>query len=192
FELLADNGDSLEAKLGHAGELVEEAGKLGGFYAKWYAERLLPNGLLGEAAARVRSPELRGELQAVKKTSRRLARVILQQMALHTTQLETKQAIVARLADIGVDLFVMTAVCSYADATPGTAPLALQVCADARDRIEERFRAISANHDTQTTALGRAVLEGRYDWLGDAGMGEPREGGPVASEAVVTTEAVVT
>jgi len=191
FETLADAGDRLEDKLGHAGQLVEEAGKLGAFYARWYAERILPNGLLGEAADRVRSPELRGELQAVKKTSRRLARVILQQMALHTTGLEEKQAIVARLADIGVDLFVMTAACSYADSTPGSIPLALQVCADARDRIDASFRAIRTNHDVQTTSLGQSVLAGGYYWLTEGSLNASTAEVPVEVEVVVEEEVAV-
>jgi len=165
FDALADAGSTIESRLGHGGQISEEAGKLGAFYARWYAERLLPDGVLGESAARIRSPEMRAELQNVKRTSRRLARVILQQMARHTTRLEEKQAIVSRLAEIGIDLFVMTAVCAYSETVPGSASLARLVCADARDRIDENFRAIASNHDLSTSALGRGVFDGAFDWL---------------------------
>jgi hypothetical protein len=146
-------------------ELAGEAGKLGAFYARWYAERLVPSGDLGEVGAEVTDPRLRDELRYVKGTSRRLARVILQHMARHRTRLEERQGLVARLADIGIDLFTMAAVCAYADARRRGVPLALRECAEARARIEERFRSLSYNEDEAATELGREVLKGDYDWL---------------------------
>lgn len=148
-------------------QLAGEASRLGAYYARWYAERLLPDGHLGEVARFVHTPALRAELQQVKKTSRRLARVILQQMAQHTTRLEERQGLVARLADIGIDLFVMSAVCAYADTVPSGLDLARQICADARSRIDERFRALDAQADAATTRLGWDVLAGKYTWLAD-------------------------
>lgn len=156
---------SLAERAPRYAELAGEAGKLGAFYARWYAERLIPNGDLGEIGMEVANPQLRDELRYVKGTSRRLARVILQQMARYTTGLEERQGLVARLADIGIDLFTMVTVCGYADARPRGVPLALLVCADARERIEERFRALGYNDDEAATRLGRDVLNGGYDWL---------------------------
>jgi alkylation response protein AidB-like acyl-CoA dehydrogenase len=157
--------DSLMGRGRHYARLANTAGKLGAFYARWYAERLRPDGELGPAIESVRDSALRRQLHYVKSTSRRLARVILQQMARYTTGLEERQGIVARLADIGIDLFTMSAVCSYAEKVPGGSRLALQVCADARDRIEELFRSLRSNRDANTTALGRSVLAGNFDWL---------------------------
>lgn len=148
-------------------QLARDAGKVGTFYARWYAERLMPDGSVSEAAATIRDQRLRDELGYVKGTSRRLARVILQKMARYTTTLEQRQAVVARLADIGIDLFTMATVCSYADAHPRGVPLALQTCDDAKKRIEDRFRDLSDNRDEATTRLGREVLDRKFDWLID-------------------------
>ena len=150
----------------HLARLAQEAGKLGVYYARWYAKQLVPDGDLGPAVEEaIRDPDLRDQLRYVKRTSKRLARLILRLMARYTSGLEARQGIVARLADIGIDLFTMTAVCSYTQTSPGSHRLALQVCADARGRIEERFRALAAHRDEETTALGRAVLRGAFPWL---------------------------
>jgi alkylation response protein AidB-like acyl-CoA dehydrogenase len=162
-----DDGDAPAAPYVRA---AAEAGRLGAHYSRWYAERLLPDGRLGDVAARVADPDLRAELQYVRRTSRRLARVILQQMARYRTGLEERQAVVARLADVGIDLFTIAAVCSYADGKPESVPLARQVAADARERIEERFRAISTSHDDLTRSVGHATLDGGYNWLTEGSL----------------------
>src|SRR5207249_3882868 len=94
----------------------------------------------------------------------------LRLMARHAAALEQRQAIVARLADIGIDLYVMTAVCGYAEIVADGAALALQACADARERIEDRFRSLSSNRDAETSAIGRQALDGAFDWLTEGSM----------------------
>jgi hypothetical protein len=52
-------------------------------------------------------------------------------------------------------------------------PLATPVCAAIRIRTKERIRVRSANHDPATTALGRSVLAGNFDWLTEGGITRP-------------------
>jgi hypothetical protein len=60
-------------------------------------------------------------------------------------------------------------------------PLATPVCAATRIRIriririrmKKRIRVRSANHDPATTALGRSVLAGNFDWLTEGGITQP-------------------
>lgn len=170
FRALPASEQPLREQGEHAVTAARAAARLGSFYARWYAERLRPDDEIGAAGEHLADADLRRELRSVKRTSRRLARVILQRMARHGLKLEERQGIVARLADIGIDLFTMTAVCSYAAERPEQAALARQVCADARDRIAANFDGLGANHDPATTALGRAVLAGDYASLaGEAG-----------------------
>ena len=70
-----------------------------------------------------------------------------------------RQAGIVRFTEIGIDLFMMAIVCSYAESSeererPAARDLAHLFCLDARTRIEQRFRAIRDNHDEVATRVG--------------------------------------
>jgi alkylation response protein AidB-like acyl-CoA dehydrogenase len=163
--------EALDPHIGRAAALLEadlvgkvrEVGRLARFYSEWYARRLLPEKRSEPAAE---PPHLR----YVRATSRRLARVVFQQMARYNLSLERRQAIVARLATIAVELFVIAAVASRAEAKPEAARLAEQAIRDARSRIEDCFRGLARNDDGRTTGLGLDVLKGEYGWLADGSV----------------------
>jgi len=150
-------------------KLVEMA-KLAPFYGSWYARRVLPAKNDGSSDLPVSDPRLAKQLKYVRRTSRRLARTMLYAMARHMVNLEQRQALVARLADIGVDLFVITAASLYASTRPEGVPLARQVFDDARARIDTNFRLLWSNRDTAATVLGTDVLANRYEWVTEGSM----------------------
>lgn len=144
-----------------------ESAKVGRFYASWYVKMVAP----GRASSLDgQSPASKAHLAYVRETSRRLARNIFYLMVRYGTKLEPRQALVSRLADVGVDLFVITAASLYSTVVPGSAPLEAQVFDDARDRIEASFRALRENHDSATTRLGLDVLSDSYPWVRESGL----------------------
>ncbi len=147
-----------------------EAARVGRFYASWYARMIAPVPRDAGIDLVPGNPTVRRHLAYVRGTSRRLARNIFYQMVRHGTRLEQRQALVGRLADIGVDLFVITAASSYSTVVPGSAPLAAQVFDDARTRIEANFRALSGNRDASTTRVGLDVLGDVYPWIWEGGI----------------------
>ncbi len=103
-------------------------------------------------------------------------------MVRHRAGLEQRQAQVARLAAIGVELFTLAAVAGYMPHRPGSEPLAEQVYRDCRGTVEACFRAIRHNDDGATTRLGRGVLAGSFDWLTHGAVG-PSAGPPGTADA---------
>jgi hypothetical protein len=106
------------------------------------------------------------------RATRRLARSVFYAMVRFGPGLEKRQAVLGRIVEIGAELFAMTAsvVCARrrvadepSDRTPYT--MADVFCKHARRRIEQRFRDLFDNDDSDTYKLARGVLEGRYTWL---------------------------
>lgn len=146
--------------------------KLASHYSKWYLARLDTRNDLSGLKPALKSRTLLKQLDYVYHTSRRLARTILVLMARYTTRLEQKQALVARIADIGIDLFIITAATLYASTKPGSIKLARQVFDDACVRIDMNFSALQKNSDTKTTQLGFEVLAGKYNRLVEDSLAE--------------------
>ncbi len=109
----------------------------------------------------------------IKKASHKLARSIFYAMAKHKQGLERRQMLLARLVEVGTELFVMSATCSYAiglkdqDAEKGDSPIALAdyFCTLARRRIADHFDAVSDNDDRQANKLARRVFDSDMRWL---------------------------
>ena len=184
-------GGFLEAS--GTGKLAHLPG-LGKFYLPYYARQWIGNNralarrerrALGGGAQRsiARAGDLvpegswaRSELEYVEKTSRKLARSGLYAMALHGARLEQRQALVSRLALIGTELYVLSALAVYTErvVAPGrrvqAERLARQAASDSRRRIDGWFRALWDNTDDETTALGNVVLNRGYDWLSEGSV----------------------
>ena len=95
-------------------------------------------------------------------------------MMRHQAGLEHKQILLARIVDIGADLFSMAASIANAermleakpdDRTP--AALADAFCRQATRRVKEKFRALFNNDDAREYRLAREVLKGDMEWLED-------------------------
>ncbi len=84
---------------------------MAGFYFAWYPAQLFKPLLTSPYKE---FGTLSKYMQFCEKTSHRLARNIFWYMARYQQKLERKQLILGRLMEIGTELFVMAATCSYA------------------------------------------------------------------------------
>jgi hypothetical protein len=90
-------------------------------------------------------------------------------------RLEHRQVFLARIVDIGAELYAMTAACVRAqmlrqdDAESGNlaAELADAFCTQARVRVEALFHGLWHNADAANRRLAKQVLEGRHSWAED-------------------------
>jgi alkylation response protein AidB-like acyl-CoA dehydrogenase len=151
------------------GKRVAAAARAGLHYAWWFPTRFFGWGFwprFGEYGPLAR------HVRYMDRAARRLARSVFYAMVRFGPGLEKRQAVLGRIVEIGAELFAMTAavVCARrrvaeepGDRTPYT--MADVFCKQARRRIEQRFRELFHNDDSDTYKLARGVLEGRYTWL---------------------------
>jgi alkylation response protein AidB-like acyl-CoA dehydrogenase len=153
-----------DAPLGEKGAAVAKAGL---HYATWYPSRYIgwsrfPRfGDFGELSSHV---------GYIERTSRKLSRSIFHAMMRHQAKLERKQCTLARIVDIGTELFAMTAAISYAQMLvkqghANATDLADVFCRDARIRIEQNFDTLFSNHDDKAYKLASKFLKSEYEWL---------------------------
>jgi len=188
--------EAVDAHLSVAGDIIDPqadtrrkvkaAAKAGKFYARW-----LPTLATGKGQLPTSFTEfgpLAAHLRYVERASRRLARSTFYGMSRWQGRLEHKQRFLARIVDIGAELFAMTAACVRAqrDRADHTAvELADAFCRQARVRAEQRFDQLWHNCDDADLTLARGVLDDRYTWL-EEGILDPSIEGPwIAQEGGV-------
>ncbi len=138
------------------------------YYAKWYPSLFFKTRKRHEGLGK-----LEKHFQYIDQTSSKLARTIFYYMAKYQQKLEKKQLILGRLMEIGTELFVMAATCSYAisikDKEHIDTPLDLAdfFCVHGRRLIEERFDQLEDNMDNYSTTIAKEVLDDKYVWLED-------------------------
>ncbi len=108
----------------------------------------------------------------VQDVSKRLGREIFHNMTRYQKKLESHQAILNRIVDIGTELFAMATTCSYADMLmkedkdkEGALELADLFCKAARKRIDAAFDENSNNFDKESIAVSKQVLSGKLKWM---------------------------
>jgi hypothetical protein len=189
---LADPDAELKAK-------AKAAGKASGFYAKWLPKLVTGPGQLPNTFAEF--GPLARHLRYAERTSRKLARSTFYGMARWQAGLEKRQNFLARIVDIGAELFAISAACVRAemlradDAERGKAAydLADAFARQSRLRIDALFTALWDNTDDEDVALAKRVLSGDFTWL-ESGVLDASEGtgpwiapwqeGPSQSESV--------
>jgi hypothetical protein len=189
--------EAVDAHLSAAGALADPkaalpdkakaAAKASGFYAKWLPTLVTGKGQVPTAFGEFGA--LAGHLRYVERASRRLARSTFYGMARWQATLERRQNFLARIVDIGAELFAMAASCVRAQipgdtglAEPGAVELAGVFCAQSRLRVERLFDALWDNSDDADTALAKNVMAGRYTFV-EEGVLDPSEGtGPWIAE----------
>ncbi len=140
-----------------------------GYYALWYPKSWLP--VLGASDLSGLPDLLKGHMIFVKGTTKRLSRELFHQMLRYQKKLEAKQGLLNRIVDIGSELFVMAATCSYADALhkdkqkENAVDLADLFCRQARGRIEKIFNDLKHNSDRPNNKVTKRLLTGAYEWL---------------------------
>jgi alkylation response protein AidB-like acyl-CoA dehydrogenase len=190
--------EAVDAHLAAAGDLAsmdadltskaKAAVSASGFYAKW-----LPQLVGGKGSVPTSYSEfgpLAKHLRYVERHSRKLARQTFYGMSRWQAKLEYRQVFLARIVDIGAELFAMAACCSRAEMIRAEDPrqgkeayaLAQVFCAQSRIRVDELFGRLWTNTDTADQRLAKRVLAGDLTWL-EAGVVDGSEGtGPWIAE----------
>ena len=192
--------EAVDAHLKAAGDLIEPnldmarwmkaAASASGFYARWLPQLVTGKGDLPTAYDEFGA--LAPHLRYVERTSRKLARATFYGMARWQGGLERKQGFLARIVDIGAELFAISASCVRAAMiavdTPEQGKAAYQLAdtfaEQSRGRIERLLDALWHNTDAADERLAARVLDGSYTWL-EQGILDPSEGtGPWITEDV--------
>ncbi len=189
--------EAVDAHLSVAGDLIDpdkgladkaRAGaKAGGFYARWLPKLVAGPGQLPSSYAEF--GPLATHLRYVERSARKLARSTFYAMSRWQGRMELKQNFLARIVDIGAELFAMSAACVRAQHLAATgddgrqaARLADVFCRQARVRADELFARLWTNTDDADRALARSVLAGEAGWL-EAGIVDLTRDGAWIAEA---------
>ncbi len=180
---LAVAGDILDPETGF-GDKAKSAKAAAAFYSKW-----LPQLATGEGYNPNSFKEfgkLAKHLRYAERGSRRLARQTFYGMSRYQAGLEYRQAYLARIVDIGAELFAISAAVAYADTIGREHPERRQEAIEmadlfahqARHRADTLFHELWTNTDDENKAGAKGVLDGRYLWLED-GILDPSGEGPL-------------
>ncbi|MEU6451795.1 acyl-CoA dehydrogenase family protein [Streptomyces sp. NPDC046979] len=194
--------EAVDAHLSVAGDLIDpdktladkaKAGaQAGAFYAKWLPKLVAGPGQLPRSYADFHPsghPDLAAHLRYVERAARKLARSTFYAMSRWQGRMETKQGFLARIVDIGAELFAMSAACVRAEHLRATEDhgreayqLADAFCRQSRIRVEELFGRLWTNTDDLDHKVVKGVLGGAYEWL-EQGIVDPSGDGPWIADA---------
>jgi alkylation response protein AidB-like acyl-CoA dehydrogenase len=163
---LSVGGDLVDPKA-PAGKKLKALFRAAAFYAWWYPSRWLGWGRWPRYS---KFGDLATHLRYVDRTSRKLARTLFHAMVRFGPKLEKRQKVLARLVDIGAELFAMAVTVSRARALrkdEGRRPIeaADVFCRQSRRRIKALFGQVFDNDDAVTYRFAKHVLEGEHVWL---------------------------
>lgn len=175
-------------------EKIRAAAGATGFYAKWLPTLAAGPGLLPTSYSG--AGKLAPHLRYVERASRRLARQTFAGMARWQAGLETKQAFLGRVVDIGTELFAMSACVSRVELlretepkrTHGATQLADAFCRQSRGRVEALFDDLWENTDATDAQLAKEVLAGDYEWTEEGVIDQSEGTGPWIAEWSDATE----
>ncbi len=183
--------EAVDSHLKVAGALVDPKGPLGAkagalfrtaiHYATWYPAKWFGWGRwprYGEFGA------LAKHVRYVNRASRRLARALFHAIVRFGPGLEKRQTVLARLVDVGAELFAMTAACSRAqmlhvsndseerERGRGAVELTDVFCRMARRRVEDLFDRLFDNDDVAIYRTAQRVLADELLWLEQGPLGK--------------------
>ena len=157
------------------GRRLVSALRAGVHYIWWYPSRFLGWGMWPRYRA---FGPMATHLRFVDRSSRRLARAIFNAMVRFGPSLEKKQSVLARIVEIGAELFMMASAAVKArrmvDENPSDrTPLALAdlFSRHARRRVLTRFDELFDNEDAATYRVARQALSGDFSWLEEGIIG---------------------
>ncbi|MEO2016337.1 MAG: acyl-CoA dehydrogenase family protein [Fuerstiella sp.] len=173
--------EALDFHLQHIGALFKPGVSLGGklstllnmmkVYAVWYPKLWIP--VLSAGRFGMSAP-LNKHMRTVARLSKRMSRTLFHKMVIHQKKMAEKQLLINRFVQIGTELFIMSAACSYADSlkndgtdTANAVELASYYCNEAKIRIAKLFSDIRSNNDKATLRLNRNFMQGDFAWLED-------------------------
>lgn len=182
-------GDLIDPKLEPARRL-KAAASASGFYARWLPQLAAGKGDLPTAYDEF--GPLAHHLRYVERTSRKLARATFYGMARWQGALEQKQGFLARIVDIGAELFAVSAACVRAAMIAADEPsrgktahqLADTFAEQSRHRTERLLHELWQNTDAADERLAARVLDGAYTWLEEGIIDQSEGTGPWITEEV--------
>ena len=156
----------------------------GRFYARWFPTLMVGRG--HDPRSFNEFGRLAKHLRYAERTSRKLARSLFYGMGRWQAGLERKQAFLARIVDIGAELFAISAACVHAELLrkqghADAVDLADLFCRGSRLRIDQLFTELWHNEDDHNYKAAQRVLQGQYTWL-ESGVLDPSGGGPMLTE----------
>ncbi|MFD9431392.1 acyl-CoA dehydrogenase family protein [Streptomyces sp. NPDC060002] len=187
--------EAVDAHLSVAGDLIDPDKSLqdkaraganaGVFYAKWLPKLVAGPGQLPSSYAEFKHDvDLSPHLRHVERHSRKLARSTFYAMSRWQGRMETKQAFLGRIVDIGAELFAMSAACVRAELLRSRGEngreayqLADAFCRQSRIRVDELFGRLWSNTDDVDGKVVKGVMSGTYEWL-EQGIVDPSGEGP--------------
>ncbi len=169
-EHLAVAGDIIDPETDKA-DKARALVRAGGFYAAWLPTLVAGRGHVPSAFTEF--GPLAEHLRFAERASRRLARSTFYAMSRWQGRLETKQGFLARVVDIGAELFAISSVVLRAHADhdefpergQGAHELADTFCRQSRLRVDALFDAMWANTDDVDGKLARRLMADHYTWL---------------------------
>lgn len=173
--------EALDFHLQHIGALFKPGVSLGGkimaflkmmkTYALWYPKLWIP---VLSAKKFGMDTRLNRHMRKVEQLSKKMSRTLFHKMAMYQKKMAEKQLLINRFVDIGTELFIMSAACSYAGSLQASDPnaanaveLADYYCKEATIRIEKLFSDIRRNNDSATLKLNTRFMHGAFEWLED-------------------------
>ncbi|MCP4853507.1 MAG: DNA polymerase II [Fuerstiella sp.] len=173
--------EALDFHLQHIGALFKPGITVGGkisallkmmkAYAVWYPKLWIPVLSAGQFGM---ESSLNKHMRTVARLSKKMSRTLFHKMAVHQKKMAEKQLLINRFVQIGTELFIMSAACSYADSLKNDGPdavnaaeLASYYCNEAKIRIAKLFSDIRSNNDKATLRLNRYFMQGDFAWLED-------------------------
>ena len=173
--------EALDFHLQHIGALFKPGVSLGGkimaflkmmkTYALWYPKLWIP---VLSAKKFGMDTRLNRHMRKVEQLSKKMSRTLFHKMAMYQKKMAEKQLLINRFVDIGTELFIMSAACSYAGSLQASEPnaanaveLADYYCKEATIRIEKLFSDIRRNNDSATLKLNARFMHGAFEWLED-------------------------
>ena len=173
--------EALDFHLQHIGALFKPGVSLGGkimaflkmmkTYALWYPKLWIP---VLSAKKFGMDTRLNRHMRKVEQLSKKMSRTLFHKMAMYQKKMAEKQLLINRFVDIGTELFIMSAACSYAGSLQASDPnaanaveLADYYCKEATIRIEKLFSDIRRNNDSATLKLNARFMHGAFEWLED-------------------------
>ena len=171
------------------GEKARAAAKAGLFYARWFPALAVGRGRVPMAYSEF--GVLARHLRYVEREARKLARSIFYGMSRYQAGMEFKQKLMARIVDIGAELFAMSAACVRAQmlGTGEAFELADIFCRGSRRRVDQLFHELWHNDDAFNYKAAQKVLAGRYTFLED-GIIDVSGSGPMIAEPPAEQKAV--
>ena len=173
--------EALDFHLQHIGALFKPGVSLGGkimaflkmmkTYALWYPKLWIP---VLSAKKFGMDTRLNRHMRKVEQLSKKMSRTLFHKMAMYQKKMAEKQLLINRFVDIGTELFIMSAACSYAGSLQASDPNAANAveladyhCKEATIRIEKLFSDIRRNNDSATLKLNTRFMHGAFEWLED-------------------------